>query len=288
MTDLGSTVRLTAENADPDGNLVDPAAGPTLTVTLPDTTTVSPNVVEDGTGSWHADLVTTQAGRHVARWVGTGADAFAHVEAFTVDTTDDGMLFPLREAKRALGWAPDVPTGDDDEMRDFIASVTPIIEDLVGPILPRPMDEWYDGGGALIAVTTTPVLSVTTVTESWGGSSIRTLTNQPLDGVTPVSTYGYTVDLATGILTRRISGVASPFVGGRRNVHVMYVAGQPVKPNLRRAAKEQFRFMWNEMHEGNRPGFVPTPDVEYTPAGYLVPNHVSQLCLGDQRIPGIA
>ena len=41
------------------------AASPTLTVTLPDATTATPSITHNGSGSYSASLVTTQAGHHL-------------------------------------------------------------------------------------------------------------------------------------------------------------------------------------------------------------------------------
>lgn len=288
MTELGSIVQLTAGNEDDDGNLVDPAVGPTLTVTQPDGTTAAPAVVHDGTGQWHADFVTAQAGRHVARWVGTGTNAFAFVEAFTVDALDNGMLFSLAAAKKAVRLSK-TSTAHNDELLEFVAAVTPIIEDIVGPIVPRPCDEWYDGGWSSIVLLTTPVKSITSVTESWGAGTTRILLEQVLDGAGPFDTYGYTIDKTSGTLTRRVSGVASAFAGGRRNIHVVYVAGQPVAPNVLLAAKEQLRFLWQFARQSTHPGMAnDDTEVEYTDAGYAVPRRVIELCAGQLRGPGIA
>lgn len=289
MFDLDDTIRLTASNVDAAGNPVDSGAGPTVTITLPDGSTVSPAPVHDGTGNWHVDLVTTQSGRHEARWVGTGANAFAYTEAFTIDPTDVGMLFSLEEARVVIRRSKNSASADDDEIRDFIAGVAPVIEDLVGPVIKKTFDEWHDGGGPTVKLFFPPVLTVATVLESYGAGYTRTLSEQPLDGAT-FDSFGYTIDKDTGLITRRVTGRDSAFAQGRRNVHVVYDAGRTViKKNIIRAAKEQFRFMWDTTREANRPGYVDSPDVEvdYTPSGFAVPRFVSELCRPDLRMHGI-
>jgi hypothetical protein len=198
VTDLGDTIRLSASNVDGAGAPADSGVAPVLTVTLPDASTVTPAIVHDGTGLWHSDFVTTQSGRHTARWVGTGANAFAFTDAFQVDPTDPGALFSLAEGKRALGGATAVPASKDDQLRDMITAVTPVIEDLVGPIVARALDEWHDGGWHTIALDYRPVLSVTSITESYGAGTTRTLTEQVLDAGGSFDAYGYTIDKAPG------------------------------------------------------------------------------------------
>lgn len=278
MSILGATRRLDANNVDADGNPADlPASAvPALSVTLPDLTAATPAVSTDGVGLWHADLVTTQAGRHVARWSGAG---FAWVEAFSVDPSDVGMLLSLDEARRAVGRSSRArANARDDELMGYVAAVTPIIEDIVGPILPRVCDEVHDGGGGAVMLRETPVLSVTSVTES-GGST-------PQD----VTAAGWSVDLASGLLDRRNGTSLTCWAGGIRNIHVVYTAGRAAcPPNVLLAAKEELRFLWQTGRGAAHPGAGDEQtEVEYTPAGYAVPRRVIELCAGEIRGPGIA
>lgn len=288
MTDLGATVRLSASNVNDQGELIPVGSGPTLTITLPDgTTDTSQTPVDDGVGLWHVDYVTTQAGRHVARWIGTGAGAFAFVEAFTVDPADVGFLFTLADAKRALGH-PQKATSRDDQMREYIAAVTPIIEDIVGPILPRTVDEWLDGGAPQLPLSTTPVLTVTSLTE-WAGTTGYPLTEQPYNVATVYDGYGYTINKQTGIVERTIGGYCGRFLYGVANVHAVYTAGQTLAPNVLLAAKEQFRFLWQYGQQSSHPGLGDDDtSVEYTPSGFAVPKRVIELCAGSRRLPVIA
>lgn len=291
MTDLGATIRLSASNVDGAGNLIPVETGPTLTVTLPDGTvdTLTPDIEADGTGLWHVDYTTTLEGRHVARWVGTGAGAFAYAEAFTVDPADVGYLFTLEAGKRALGWTPSRATSRDDQVRDYIAAVTPIIEDIVGPIIPRTVDEWLDGGRDALLLTTIPVLAITSLTE-WTGTTGYPLTEQPFNVSTVYDGYGYTLNKATGMLLRTNGGFSGRFAYGRGNVHAVYVAGlSAVPPNVLLAAKEQFRFLYQYGQQAQHPNLGDDDSaVEYTPSGFAVPRRVIELCAGARRLPVIA
>lgn len=291
MTDLGATVRLSASNVNGAGDLIPVETGPTLTVTLPDGTTSDQTsaIVADGTGLWHAELTTSQPGRHVARWIGTGEGAFAFVEAFTVDPADVGYLFTLEAAKRKLGWPASRATSKDDDLREYIAAVTPIIEDIVGPIVPRTVDEWLDGGRDELLLTTTPVLSITSL-EEWTGTTGYPLTEQPFDVSTMYDGYGYTVNRLTGMVLRTNGGFSGRFAVGRNNVHAVYTAGlQVVPPNVILAAKEQLRFLWQYGQQAQHPSFGEDDTaVEYTPSGFAVPRRVIELCAGARRLPVIA
>lgn len=118
----------------------------------------------------------------------------------------------------------DSASADATELQKFITRGEAAIVNRVGALAPTATVEAYDGGGCLIKLLCVPVITVTSVFESYGPTN-RALTEQPLDGSGGFSAYGYTLDKPTGALTRRISGVAGSFAPGRRNVTVSYTAG---------------------------------------------------------------
>lgn len=196
-------------------------------------------------------------------------------------------LITLAQARASLR-VPASQTVDDADLTDLITSATAIMEDLCGPIISRPGDDWLDGGGCTVRLLQAPILSVTTVTESYGAGYTRTLTAQPLDG-TGFDSFGYTVDLVDGILTRRVSGIATPFVNGRRNIHVTYTAGRSSVPNnIQRATRRLVRWLWQTEMQGQRPSGSAPEAVSTSPSGFDVPNAVKTICAGELRIPGIA
>lgn len=67
----GSIIRLLAQIKDVNQALTD-ATTVVITVTLPDASTSTPSVTHDGTGLYHADFTTTQAGTHTYKSVSTG------------------------------------------------------------------------------------------------------------------------------------------------------------------------------------------------------------------------
>lgn len=286
MIDLGDTVALTFTVKDTTGALADdPSAA--VTITLPDGSTAAPAVSHAGTGTYNASYVPTQAGRHVVRWTSTGAGtATAYTDVFNVSAADPGMIVGLAEARTAVG-LPTAATAKDDVLRGYIATATPLMEDLCGPILSRTVTDTHDGGG-LVRLMWAPVISVTSVKESYGNFT-RTLTEQPLDGAT-FDAYGYTVDLTTGILTRRISGRAGAFPPGRRNVLVTYKAGRAViGENLIRATQRLIRWLWEPEQGATRPDVnsSDTTVMSRTPSGYTIPRDVITLCGADVRIDGL-
>lgn len=288
MIDLGSPVDLAFTVRDSAGNLVDADATPVLTITLPDATSATPVVAHDGTGVYSARYVPGQAGRYGVRWVATGSNPAAYTDVFNVSSNAPRLIISLEDARTELG-LPAGSTATDDKIRSHILAATPVMEDLVGPILPRTCDEWYDGGSPTVRLLQAPIISVTSVSESYGNFS-RTLTEQPLSG-SSFDTYGYTVDTTDGILQRRFSGTLGEFVMGRRNVHVVYVAGRTVvRDNILDATRALVKYYAQKSQTINRPDMGAADGVATTttPSGFAVPRLVVDLCGDDLRLIGIA
>lgn len=287
MIDLGDPVVLTFKVTDASGNPA--AAGAAVaTVTLPDASTSTPAVTNPSLGTYQATFATTQAGRHGVKWVATGANAQVFTDVFNVAASSPGLIISLAEARVALGLNA-ASTATDGDIRGHILAATPVMEDLVGPIIPRTCVETHDGGSGTVRLLCAPVLTITSVSESYG-NFVRTLTAQPLD-TGPFDAYGYTVDLNDGILTRRVSGSAGMFQVGRRNVLVTYVAGRAVvRDNLLNATRELVKFYAQKTQTPNRPDMGAADGVAMTstPAGFAVPRHIVDLCGDDLRVIGIA
>jgi hypothetical protein len=196
-------------------------------------------------------------------------------------------IISLSEARAALR-LPSTQDVDNADLQSLIDAATAPMEDLCGPILSRPCDDWLDGGWHTVHVLWAPVIAVTSVVECYGAGYARTLSAQPLDAGA-FDAFGYTVDLVDGAVTRRVAGQASPFVAGRRNVHVVYTAGRatPVAPNLVRATRRLVRWLWQTEMQGQRPAGSTPENVSQTPNGYDVPTAVVRLCGADLRVPGI-
>jgi hypothetical protein len=195
-------------------------------------------------------------------------------------------IITLAEARSGLR-LPTAYTIDDTDLQELIDAATVPMEDLVGPVLSRACDETYDGGSPTVRLLWAPVISIASVTEAYGGGYFRTLTSQPVDSGT-FDAFGYTADLTDGILTRRVVGQAVPFVGGRRNVHVVYTAGRASVPaNITRATRRMVRWLWQTEMQGQRPAGAVPENVTQTPSGFDVPTAVVRLCGSDLRVPGI-
>jgi uncharacterized repeat protein (TIGR01451 family) len=279
--DLGDPVPLsiTVRNA---ANVPENAGAVVLTITLPDGTTATPAVTgASGVYTLNAPYIAVQSGRHTVRWVATGANSTTLSDVFNVTGSDPGFIISLAEARAGLGLV-NADTVRNEDLRSYIAAATPIMEDIVGPILRTTRTETYDGGGTAISLLWSPIISVSSVTESYG-TFARALTVQDVFAGSGLDSYGYTVDLVTGVVTRRAAGVAMSFPAGRRNIQVTYVSGRAtLGANLLLATQRLVRHLWQQAQQGFRPTMgTPNEAMGSTPSGFAVPKAVLEICAGD-------
>lgn len=267
---LGALYPITVEVRNAAGVLTSPSTK-TLTITLPDLSTVTPTLTDTG-GLLTYDYPTTAAGRHTWRVVTTGP-VTAKAGAFNAAPADPGWILDLRDAKRHLNMAATVTT-DDDELGDMMSVVTEVVEQIVGPVAARVYTERVRSGTTALLLTHYPVVSVTSVTSVSGS---------------PTWTTGFDVDAAAGIVRLSAGGY---FTGGPWNA--TYVAGRTVIPaRFVQAGKEMLRHLW-ETQRGSSAGSAYRPSlgedqVFSSAAGmtYSIPKRVVELLQYDQ-VPGIA
>lgn len=266
MIDLGDLVPLAVTIRDADGAPTT-AATVTLTITRPDGTTDTPAVGNPDTGVYTCDYQPTQVGRHTARWTSTGPLA-SYVDV--IDVRDGaGLIVSLRDAKRHLNESL-TDTAIDEELRGFIEAATPVVEDIVGPVVPRAFTEVHDGGRTLV-LDQCPVVSITTVTGLLAGAG-------------SYGPAGLDVDPDTGVVRRVDGGV---FVGPLR---VVYRAGREQVPaNIVHGCLEVVRHMWETQrgHSGARPGFG-EEEMLPTSSGFTVPRRVFELLHPHRKAPVVA
>lgn len=262
---VGTVVTLTTQVTDTAGAPVDPA-GITLTLQLPDATTVgpftAPDVVHDGVGLYRYDYTTTMGGRHIARWASTTPSGVDEEPFEVAPMWAEAGVLSLKESKKQLNIDED-DTDDDEEIQGFIRSITEICERFKGAIARTTHVEKHQGGH-LVALLHAPVLSVTSVV------SVRT-------GAVAVDVADLDVDGPTGIVQRKDGGyMCGP-------LRWIYVAGRTnIEPNVRQAAAILLQHMW-ETQRGTQGGIrVGGSDEVYDPRfGFSVPRRVLEL-LGDQ------
>lgn len=266
MADIGDAWEdLSVYVYDVNGALAD-ATTVTLTITLPDGTTVTPSVTHVATGTYAVpNFFFTQYGYHEAYWQATGTNASAHLQSAYVESSIP--VVPLEEVKTHLGVDGDT---QDEEIQGFIDTAVGIIEGFAGPIVQRTITgEKHDGGDVSIFCQHPPVISVQSLTELIALVPF-TLTNQPVGSST--DNYGYSIDDAkTGHIVRRAAGsIAIPFSsgnglggyqGGIGTVSITYTAGSVYpEAKVRFAVKEAVKILWRQTHGGSasfQEGYAP-------------------------------
>lgn len=176
--DLGDVVALTATARDASGAAAN-AGGVVLTITLPDGSTASPEVVNPPakTGEYEVAYPTSQPGLHAVRWVFTDP-ASAHTDVFNVLPAIPRQIMSLADAKQVLKKKTGV---NDDELRSVIAAATGIIEHRIGPVLRTVRRERHAAGGSAVALHESPVLEVLSVTHVRGGGPAVALADVDVD-----------------------------------------------------------------------------------------------------------
>lgn len=150
-------------------------------------------------------------------------------------------LVTLADVKIALN---DTTAADEDELAEILDDAVDAVEQVIGPIAPRTVVEEIDSHGSSIVLSTTPVLSVESVSiEPWLGATA-------LD-----DTAAWRVNTGTGVLRRRVAGGSLPFYGRGSIFTVTYTAGRTEVPfSLNRAILLQVRDMWKPQR-----GAMPMP-----------------------------
>lgn len=272
MIDLGDVITPAASLTNAAGVAAD-AVSCVLTLTLPDGTSTSPAVTHPGTGSYTATYATTMAGLHTARWVATTITGGAAQEVITSTyEVEDSLeaiisLAELKDHLRITG------TGSDEKLRATAEVATDVIENYLDRSLRRrTVVDVLDGGRSSVRLCRTPVLSITSVTDS--GTAI------------PAS--GYAVDYGAGIVYR--GGTNSPtwFIWGRQSVTVTYVAGPVagvIPPRIRQAVLELARHLFTVQRGGSNLPRTQDGEGSMGGAAQLIPARVREL-LTDDRAPG--
>lgn len=271
MIDLGSVYQVAVDVLDASGTLVNPSSA-TLTVTLPDGTTVAPAVTLPPAtpGKLRVDYVTTMAGRHVWRVV-TANPTTAYADVFDVQPATPVGIVSLADARAQLNFGP-TETADDDELRTFIGAATGAVERALGrTVVRRSFTDRFavSCSAAELLLRHVPVLSLTSVVSA--------------DGATTWSTANLRVDSETGLVTV-VAG--SAFTGA---LDVTYQAGYQVVPeNYRLAGQIIIQHLW-ETQRGTMGGVQlggGDVDIALAGRGFAIPRRALELL--DTQLPGVA
>lgn len=178
-------------------------------------------------------------------------------------------------------------TGRDSDLAGVINTASQMIVNRIGQVAGSPtVDEWHDGGcDRIMLYNQGPIQSVTSVTESYG-TIVYTLTQVSLDAGS-ANAYGFTIDLDSGLLVRRASGIATLFAPGVRNVHVTYVAGYATVPaDITEACLYLVKHLWDPRRgAGTRNPGTGGTEPQQTPLAF--PPRVEEI-LAPYTVPGIA
>lgn len=273
--DLGDTVRLAADSTDPGGTLTN-ASSAALTITLPDGTTVTPAVTNPPaqTGKYTADYVTVQPGRHQVRWVFT-VPASAYTDVLDVRPADPQYLFSHADAKKHLN-IPASSTSDDEEIRDWNAATTMVVEHFVGPVVKRTVTERHTFRTAAVRVLRQiPALALVSLVPVLNGGP----SYDPAD---------FDLDEETGLVQRLDGGwLYGP-------LRITYSVGRAmIPPNIGNAGRIILQHLWRTQRGGAR-GAVLAGSEDYSVSepipglGYAVPNRALELLEPHRLPPGSA
>lgn len=275
MIDLGDAVRPAASCTDAGGTLAD-ADSVTLTITLPDGTTTSPAVTNPPatTGKYSVDYVTTQAGRHVVRWL-FADPASAYTDVLDVRPADPLFLFSHADAKKHLN-IPASSTDDDEEIRDWNGATAMVVEHFVGPVARRTVIERHQFAVAQMRV-------------------LRQIPALALTSIVPVLNSGVSydpddldLDPDTGAVQRKDGGLlAGP-------LRFTYTVGRTlIAPNIAQAGRIILQHLWRTQRGSARgPVIAGSDDYSVTEPivgiGYAIPNRALELLEPDRLPPGSA
>lgn len=245
-------------------------------------------------GQFAASWEVVLGGGAKMRWPTVGYISISIEESLL--TTGAPQLISLPEVLEELL----IPPSDrihDNKLTRWIKALTPLIEDLTGPIVPKVYDEWYRGGHTTISLRhrphtglgTSPILNVLAVTE-YRGPIPYDLLNVP----TPIqgSVYSIMVNKQLGYIARRTSGGGSmPFWRDSehddQNVQILYEAGQQEVPaNVKMVAVETLKWWWDSTQPLGR-GAMTLADAEPARPMVCLPYHVEALLAPTRKGPSI-
>jgi hypothetical protein len=179
-------------------------------------------------------------------------------------------IIDLEQGKKAIGSGFD--NSDVEDLEAYIEALTPCIEELCGPVVPRSVVEIASGGDTALDLNGR-VASVTSITTRAGT-------------MTADADY-YLVD---GVIYGGQLFSERPFPWGERNIRVEYVTGfSDMPPNIILAASELVAHWWRTSRVSGRTNrFGGAEGDLVTPSGFGVPYRVIDHLRPNLRLGGIA
>ena len=288
--DLGSAIPaadLSLLLADANGN---PANGSsvTLTLTLPDNTTVTPAVSNPLAGTYElaAPYVPAQAGHYRWSWTwsGTSSATTQAVDSFEVRQSPDPTIISLDESKEILKLTG--TTAYDFEIRGYSAAITEWVEYVCGPVVTRQVTRNIAAKGRQLVLPLAPVrtdLGTTLNTQNRRDGS----TTNGLVSITPLLTYGFAyviddliVDGPSGQV-RHVAGLPWFYSGDPYPQYaVTWYTGRKIIPwGIYEGSKIALKHVWAVERGGVSSGAAGYGESETTVTGFgfAVPNRAIEL-----------
>ena len=187
-------------------------------------------------------------------------------------------LITLAEARNALRLPAGSTSRDADIASTYIPAVTPLVEDVTGPVVRRPFTHTTAGGSRAVLLPR-------------AASSITSVTAR---GVA-LAADRYTADLAAGVVYAGGPLTPGVFDGGVGDVVVAYVAGlcadtASVPVNIKLGARLVLAWSWQNDQQGRNPDAAAAgPELVQTPSGFWIPAAAyAYLKPSDATMPGFA
>jgi hypothetical protein len=262
--DLGDSVTrsINLTNAATPPVAVDADSLPTYAITKPDGTAgIAPTVQHGVTGEYYVVYPTLAAGLHRELWTAiVGGVTITLPRVFTVEDPLNPPFIGTDEALAHLR-ASGVISGpvDLEQLRWLCMVASDAVErDLGVTISRRTVTETYNGGQDSLWLRSTPVISITSVTEAG----------------TLLSAADWILNATAGRVYR--GGSTSPrcFLPGRQNVTVVYVVGFTDPPRVaRKVALNGVERMWQSSQQTAHPLLddVSASAAVFAAAGTLTP-----------------
>lgn len=192
----------------------------------------------------------------------------------------DTDLIDIDEARRAVGLRESQINHDEDLQDTFIPAITPIVEDVRGPVVRRPFT-FVGAGGRSAVLLPYAIHSVTSVT----------VAGQAL------AADGYTANLEAGIVYSGGPINRTVFAGGAGDVVVQYVVGvcddtASVPANVKLAARLILKSTFGAHTGYQAEDSEGKARMVQTPSGYWIPSEAHALLIAgdtdDLLQPGFA
>lgn len=264
--DIGDSVPISFDVRSPTTGALVNATTVTLTITLPDGSTVNPSVTNPPavTGQYREFYVPTVEGRFAWRAVTTSPNT-AHQDTFEVRGTVSPALLSLDDGKRHLKITT---TSFDDELKEFLEAAIATVEDVIGPVVRRTLTTRQWGGWYRIYLPKTQVLQVTSMT------LVR-------DGTTPVLLSDIIINANHGVISRKSE---APFPDAWFDIG--YIVGRlTLQANWTLAAKLVLQHLWESKLGTLQATQTDERGDVVTGSGFIIPYRALTLLPESERKP---